>query len=280
MKLIKAKAEPVFQEDYDIVGIKKIIEKVGRICYKSEDKITSYSHIKFFKMLEDKKHYAMLEHGTVYLTLPFTNFSARKFYLNNKYSLHFANFSARTFYKDNKYPSVDKRNITTNYRVLIENNRLDDLKYTVEPSIFHEMRRSIKFTCNRSVSHEFVRSRGAWGNSFAQESTRYCSYNLDKFGNEVTYVLPSWWDDATPSEQERFKEDCRINEEQYFYWIKAGWEPQKARSVLNHALKTELAITAFESDWIDFFRLRCTPNAHPDAQQAANQARQVFTTCL
>lgn len=79
--------------------------------------------------------------------------------------------------------------ITTNMRVIVENNRLDDLQYQVEPTEHHEKRITAKFICDRGVSHEFVRHRVF---SFAQESTRYCNYSKDKFNNEITFIQPSW----------------------------------------------------------------------------------------
>ena len=81
--------------------------------------------------------------------------------------------------------------------MLIEQGWLDDLQYLCDPTEFHEKRIMVRFICDRGVSHEFVRNRGAFGNAFAQESTRYCNYSKDKFGNEVTFIIPCWIDIPT-----------------------------------------------------------------------------------
>lgn len=97
------------------------------------------------------------------------------------------------FYVRNKYSKVNEDDlfyyITTNIRVIVENNRLDDLQYQVDPTEHHEKRITVKFICNRGVSHEFVRHRVF---SFAQESQRYCNYSKDKFNNEITFIRPTW----------------------------------------------------------------------------------------
>ena len=189
--------------------------------------------------------------------------------------------------KVNKYN--DTIFITTNYRVLVENDWLDDLKYICEPTEFHEKRISVRWTCDRGVSHEFVRHRVF---SFAQESTRYCNYSKDKFNNELTFIIPTWltlpegnytyWDGdwvdidkqvIQVSENDisthSFLNTLECSEYQYTMLINAGWKPQQARQILPNALKTELVMTGFESDWKHFFELRCDTAAHPDARKLA-----------
>ena len=102
-----------------------------------------------------------------------------------------------TKYRENKYSKVNYDNwgtryITTNYRVLVENDWLDDLQFLCEPTEHHEKENTtVRFICDRGVSHEFVRHRIF---SFAQESTRYCNYSKNKFGNEITIIAPNWLD--------------------------------------------------------------------------------------
>lgn len=195
--------------------------------------------------------------------------------------------------------------ITTNLRVLVENNWLDDLKYVCEPTEYHERRYTVKFICDRGVSHEFVRHRVF---SFAQESTRYCNYSKDKFGNEVTFIIPEWFDlkeghctykdalveNGTLKEQGGFYiDDLYIGNEwggeiwsflwtlqhcehYYFGLINKGWKPQQARAVLPNSLKTELVMTGFVSDWKHFFELRCAGAAHPQARELAIPLREEF----
>lgn len=131
----------------------KQIEYCGRTCYKSLDNIKEDSAESFVTKMISSKHYAMLEHGTLYLCIP-TKENYLK-YTNNKYS--------KTNIVD------DVAYITTNYRVIIENNWIEDIVYMCCPTPSHEQRVSVKFICSRQVSHEFVRHRVF---SFAQESTR------------------------------------------------------------------------------------------------------------
>ena len=165
MRLIKPSFE-ILEQEPGIQGIYKQIERAGRTCYKSEDRITEDSAEKFVNMIKDRQHTAMLEHGTVYLKDVYDVSAIGSWrrsigykYTSNKYS------------KVTVDESADFRNIyiTTNYRVLYENNWLDDLKYLCEPTEYHQKRVTVKFICDRGVSHEFVRHRVF---SFAQESTR------------------------------------------------------------------------------------------------------------
>ena len=150
MKLIKPSFE-IWEQELGLKGIYKAIERAGRVCYKSEDKITEDSAEDFVDRMIKSQHYAMLEHGTVYLKVP---------YRTNKGRLLHENIT--NFYLVNKYSSIrciidDAWYITTNYRVIIENKRTDDLKYLHEPTEFHEKRITVHFVCDRGVSHkEFV----------------------------------------------------------------------------------------------------------------------------
>ena len=135
---------------------------------------------------------------------------------------------------------------------------------------------------------EFVRHRVF---SFAQESTRYCNYSKDKFGNELTFILPCW---ITRDEKYDFAPDSILcihplespevawihslvqSEKSYNNLINKGWIAQQARSVLPNSLKTELVMTGFVSDWKHFFQLRCDKTAHPDAQALAKPLHEEF----
>lgn len=279
MKLINSKVEILEPTGYTIDDIYKQIEIAGRTCYKSEDKITPTSAKEFVDRMIKSGHGAMLEHGTVYLTIPTQNCNSEKYKRNHYSAVNIVSvdgINGRTF-------------VTTNYRVLVENEWLDDLKYICEPTVFHEKRISVRWTCDRGVSHEFVRHRVF---SFAQESTRYCNYSKDKFGNELTFIIPTWltlpesnytycdgdWVDINKqviqiSEDEEnvhsFLNTLDCSEYQYTMLINAGWKPQQARQILPNALKTELVMTGFESDWKHFFELRCDTAAHPDARKLA-----------
>lgn len=147
MKLIKPNYEIIPQEE-GLEGVYKQIERAGRVCYKSEDKITKTSAKEFVERMIKSGHGAMLEHGTVYLLVEPNLEDVRLEELaNNKYS-------EITFVS-----STDLNYITTNYRVLIENDWLDLLKYQCNPTEYHKKRITVKFICDRGVSHEFVRHK-------------------------------------------------------------------------------------------------------------------------
>ena len=179
----------------------KHIEKIGRVCYKSEGKITTdgESAKKFVKMLIDKGHEAMIEHSSL----------------------------------------------------------------------------SVKFIVDRGVSHELVRHRIA---SFAQESTRYVNYSLDKFGNEINVINISNGIrlDGKMKNIDAKTIDVIINEwllamsdaeKHYMKMIDLGATPQIARSVLPNSTKTEITVTANYREWRNFFKLRVPGTAHPQMRE-------------
>ena len=167
---------------------------------------------------------------------------------------------------------------------------MDDLQYLCEPTEFHEKRVTVKFICDRGVSHEFVRHRVF---SFAQESTRYCNYSKDKFQG-VTYILPKWCTNVNIEDYEKNPKlmynangiltDSEINflcglydnEIRYLKLLESGWVSQQARAVLPNALKTELVMTGFISDWNHFFSLRDANAAHPQARELAAPLHEEF----
>ena len=295
MRLIK----PSFlikEQEPGLIGIYRQIEYAGRICYKSSNKITEDSAKPFVDRMIKSGHGATLEFGTVYL---YTDYRYPNFgkmidrYTNNKYS------------KCNYFPTFPSRAyISSNLRVLVENDWLDDLKYLCEPTEFHEKRITVHFVCDRGVSHEFVRHRVF---SFAQESTRYCNYSKDKFGNELTFIIPEWcpeiredsnkgWDPCSMYDK-FYLQHLQMAEDTYFNLLKQWderipakryksgfrnnpWTPQQARAVLPNALKTELVMTGFVSDWKHFFRLRSriaeTGKPHPQAQELADPLMDEF----
>lgn len=284
MKLIKPNVE-IIEQQPELEGMYKQIELAGRTCYKSEDKITEGSAKAFVDRMIKSSHAAVLEHGTVYLKLP-TGLQLSDKYKKNKYSIITLT------------PGIDPYwAVTTNYRILVENGWLDDLQYICEPTEYHEKRITVRFICDRGILAEFTRHRTF---SFAAESTRYCNYSKNKFGNEITFIIPSWlnlpegkytnWDndwcdvaelkllhpevDNLDDAANCFLQSIKNSEYYYFMLLDRGWKPQQARQVLPNALKTELVMTGFESDWKHFFSLR-SPKAgatgvHPDAAYLAD----------
>lgn len=283
MRLIKPSFE-IKEQESGLNGVYKQIEWAGRHCYKSLDKITEDSAKGFVDRMINSGHGAMLEHGTVYLIIKWWHVFKFFKYLLNPHS------KIRRF----KY-------ITTNLRVLVENNWLDDLEYLCEPTEHHKKRITVKFTTDQGILREFTRHRVF---SFAVESTRYCNYSKNKFDGEVTYILPSWIDEATLPPKiyfhcsddwgtamcehyydftEEGKKDWDVSdadtgnflfaldscEQMYLSLIKQGWQPQQARNILPLATKCEMIMTGFASDWEHFFFLRTPVNAHPQARELA-----------
>ena len=312
MKLIKPSFE-IREQENGYEGLLKHIEWVGRHCYKSLDRITEDSAKKFVDMLINRGHTAMVEHGTVYLRT-YSNYEYGedelfRRYSSNPYSIVKA--IGRVAGSTKESDLVDGYYITTNYRVLLQNGWLDDLKYQCEPTEYHVKRITVKFTCDRGVSHEFVRHRVF---SFAQESTRYCNYSKNKFDSECTFIIPCWADslalqeagerslitsddygelfgeyyyklngneaawfkpwDITP--EANFVTSLLVSERIYLELLNQGWKPQQARAVLPNSLKTELIMTGTIEQWEGFFKLRDASDAHPQARELAKPLHEEF----
>ncbi|MDR2773898.1 MAG: FAD-dependent thymidylate synthase [Tannerella sp.] len=124
---------------------------------------------------------------------------------------------------------------------------------------------TVRVICDRGVSHEIVRHRLA---SYTQESTRYCNYTQGKFGNEITVIKPYFWDENS-EEYKIWSETVKYIENSYNKLIALGVTPQEARSILPNSLKTEIVITMNLREWLHFFRLRTSPNAHPQMREIA-----------
>lgn len=297
MKFIDSKAELILQQD-GLEGVYKQIELCGRTCYKSEDKITEDSAKGFVERMIKSNHTAMLEHGTVYLYLevnPENTFSKFEYPLSHftapyNWSDVVGSICAR--YRTNHYSKVTadieksktdngfdrvvrKYYITSNYRVIIENGWLDDLQFLCSPAEFHEKRYTFKFTTDRGISHELVRHRVF---SFAQESTRYCNYSKDKFNNGLTFINPSWKDEKLPEYYKLYR-ICSGLEKEYLELLEWGSSPQEARQILPNALKTEICMTGFASDWRHVFDLRLfgtTGKPHPDMLHLMEKAQKAM----
>jgi thymidylate synthase (FAD) len=288
VRLIKPKVEIINQKP-GVEGLFKHMELCARTCYKSEDKITEDSARKFIdNVIVARGHTAMLEHGTVYLKIPY----------GIMYDTgYFSNEAIATKYIDNPYSIVQNSQIydywcvTSNYRVLLQNGWLDDLQYLCEPTEYHVRRITVRFICDMGVAREFCRHRVF---SFAQESTRYCNYSKAKFGKELNCIIPRWYKnmfegnsynielchtyDLTISEGLSRTEAAWIQamceaESTYFGLLTEGEPAQQARNVLPLALKTELIMTGTDEQWAGFFNLRCARDAHPQARELAIELR-------
>lgn len=288
MKLIKQSFEFIHQTDFSLVGIKKHIERCARVSYKSEDKITDTSYEKFVNMLESRGHDRPLEFGTVYLSRTSQkedNMEWLDKYAYNPWSkFSFGNGSTRI--------NGELRNtvyVTTNYRVIKEHHWEDDLQYLCEPTEYHYKRYTIHMILDRGVMDEF---RTHVGLSHLAESTRYCNYSKDKFGNEITFIKPCWCnipegDYGTPdyipdrlprigATESGLIDAFQYAEYYYFFLLSEGWTPQQARSVLPLSIKSELISCGFKDSWENFFYRRDAPDAHPMAQEIAKPMHQKF----
>jgi thymidylate synthase (FAD) len=294
----------IWEQKYENVDIMSSIwahiAKCVRVCYQSETrKNPNETDEDFVKRTilrhepknSEKNHLAMLEHGTVYLDLPNSarDFSAISDYAINKYT-------KLVIFKSDRVHNY----ITTNLRVIYENNWLDDLQYICAPTEYHAKRITVCFQTNIGVSREFNRHRV---NSIAEESTRYCNYTKDRFGGSVKFTLPTWlldeehlpyieshqFDHLSTYCEEYLNDNADINPEcwcdmdfylfaltvaEYCYemLIKKGWTAQQAREVLPLATKTQLVHTAYIDDWKHFINLRykgISGPPHPNAKYIA-----------
>ena len=282
MKLIKQSFKFVNQKGFTLKDIYKHIEYCARISYKSQDKITDTSYEKFVNMLESRGHDRPLEFGTVYLSRTFQkedNMEWLDKYAYNPWSkFSFGNGSTRI--------NGELRNtiyVTTNYRVIKEHHWEDDLQYLCEPTEYHHKRYTIHMILDRGVMDEF---RTHVGLSHLAESTRYCNYSKDKFGNEITFIKPDWYKghleptnnvcEPGYETSELFLQACEDAESWYLNLLKEGLTPQQARSVLPLGIKSELISCGFKDSWENFFRRRDAPDAHPMAQEIAKPMHEEF----
>ena len=288
MNLIKSSAE-IIQQGEGLDGLYKHIETCGRVPYKSEDKSdgTVEGAKAFIDRMITSKHFAVLEHGTVYLDLPNSarDFNAVEDYAVNKYSkvVVVSNDGDKT----HNY-------VTTNFRVLVENGWLEDLKYICNPTSHHILRITFKVNTSIGVTRELNRHRAL---SILEQSTRYCNYSKDKFDNEIKISKPAWLNlntgiyNFTKPENARlltplyvagdgylqsvlerneanlFLVGCLSAEELYLSLIDKGWSPQQARELLPLCTATEAVYTGFTDDWAHFFELRyyeTTGRVHPN----------------
>ena len=201
MNSIKPSIEIIDMKDYD--SMVKKIEKIGRVCYKSEGSITDDSAERFITNILKRGHESVIEHESI----------------------------------------------------------------------------TVRMICDRGITHEIVRHRIA---SYSQESTRYCNYAGDKFGNEITVIDIAGgfrYDLSNPEDLAKYnvwKDAMEASERSYFKMLELGATPQEARSILPNSLKTEIVMTMNLRSWRNFFRLRCDHHAHPQMREVANIAFNEF----
>lgn len=314
MRLIDPSYEIIPQEE-GLLGVYKQIEKAARTAYKSEDKIAEGSAQRMVEVLCKSNHGAALEHGTIYLKIPFYENEGMSDKDRHDINLMLLKYDTNPY---SKVIEVDAEYgwdnyITTNARVIFENGLEDSLKFMCEPTEFHEKRITVKFITSIGIVREILRHRHF---SFLNESTRYCNYSKGKFNEELTFIIPQWiydcrdewapctrWPDekmdylydysgeqlvhhltATDRTVAAYYDILEDIEREYLFDVTEpdGYKlkPEEARGILPLDLKSELVVTGFVSDWIHFFRLRshiaATGKPHPDIQKLADPLMQEF----
>lgn len=310
MKLIKQSFEFINQTDFSLVGIKKHIEKCARVSYKSEDKITDTSYEKFVNMLESRGHDRPLEFGTVHLKMPEHEFRSLIDILTSSrtYNDLWIHYKVVETWEEGYTVYV-----TTNYRYYkLMWNQMNTLSeyFDATDSEYYPKRYTAHMILDRGVMDEF---RTHVGLSHLAESTRYCNYSKDKFGNELTFIKPCWLNVPEGKYNHcimvsKNSPDIRIecvgsdeigkyynigedeglflnglvqSELTYLHLINnRKWTPQQARSVLPLGIKSELISCGFEDAWENFMRRRSPkygdPGAHPMAAEIADKLCEEF----
>ena len=192
----------IIEDEIDPERIIKNIERAGRVCYKSENRIEDGTAEKFISGILKRGHESVIEHEKI----------------------------------------------------------------------------TVRIICDRGVTHEIVRHRIA---SYSQESTRYCNYVNDKFGSQLTFIRPCFWDDEKDRQKlEVWKSSMQNIEDEYFKLIELGAKPEEARSILPNSLKTEIVVTMNMREWRHFLKLRTAAAAHPQMREVANIILEKFKAFL
>ena len=303
MKIINAQASVLVEND----PIKKI-EKCGRVCYKSEDKITEDSAEKFVASIIKRGHEAVLEHASFIFKVSrsvYEDLRGKVNFVENHYPvklyLRFTDSEGyivsgnvrawRDFFRFSGVPPYMNDFVEANPILFpefksdspfnleggewsIRQISTNEIVSTYQRLVHEDV--SVKFICDRGISHEIVRHRPA---SFCQESTRYCNYSKDGFGGEIMVIKPMSFD-CSDSPYRIWKRSCENAETAYFDLLDEGCTPQEARDVLPNSLKTELIMTAPLMEWCHFFNLRMSPAAHPQMQEVASYAYDAMNSFL
>ena len=263
MKLIKQSFEILEQKDFTLIGIKKFIERCGRVCYKSEDRITEDSYEKFVNMLEKRDHARPLEFGTVHLQMYISDFHKLRDILciNNMWNDQWIKY----------HYAGNLAYVTTNYRYYLTIIKIfpsAENDFDPQDDELYPKRYTVHFITSRGIMDEF---RTHVGLSHLAESTRYCNYSKDKFDNELTFIHPCW--EIRGSNYIDYLQEA---EDGYFRMLDNGWTPQQAREVLPLSVKSELISCGFEDAWSNFFYRRCANDAHPMAREIAIPLQERF----
>ena len=276
MKLIQQSFEILEQTDFSLIGIKKFIERCGRVCYKSENKITDDSYEKFVNMLVKRDHARPLEFGTVHLKMYISDFHKLRdtLCINNMWNDQWIKY----------HYAGNLTYVTTNYRyylAIIKVFPSAEKDFAPQDDELYPKRYTVHFITSRGIMDEF---RTHVGLSHLAESSRYCSYDKNRFGNELTFIIPNWVNTNCPNKEQEGPSVASIEwstamldaEASYMNLIKIGCTAQEAREVLPLSVKSELISCGFEDAWSNFFYRRCAKDAHPMAREIATKVRDKF----
>lgn len=270
MRLIYQSHEILEQKDFSLDGIRRFIELCGRVCYKSEGKITETSHEAFVDNLIKRGHDRPLEFGTVHLRIPKHIFYLLHDYLCFEWNNLWIKFD--TDYDNAVY-------VTTNYRYYIHLcSVLSGTQYKISEWLVDDAgerfpkRYAVRFITDRATVDEF---RTHIGLSHLAESTRYCNYSQKRFGGDITYIIPNFASERSFSNV-IFTNAWRNAENAYFSLLNEGWKPQQARCVLPLGIKSELISCGFIEQWCNFFNRRDAEDAHPMARELAHNVKEEF----
>lgn len=174
--------------------------------------------------------------------------------------------------------------VTTNMRIIVENNLMSCLTYLCAPTEYHFLRTTCSIITDIGVARELNSHKT---HSISEESTQYCNYRKDKFGNELTFIIPEWAETFCPNKNHDgpssadicWSDACREAENYYFKLLDAGWTPQQSRQVLPLSTKVQTVHTAFNDDWNEFITLRaegCSGAVHPNMKVVANMIKKAM----
>lgn len=275
-ELIKPSVERIDEKD----NLKRI-ELAGRVCYKSEKKITDESTLDFCTKILQRGHTSVLEHSNVIVKVPYyigglildamtmyrlVSKKKSMLYVQTAPSGWVISGNMRAWYETLK---IGSETFTFAGDPILDVNTCEDLTpYVVQECELTDAERQIhsritlRITCDRGVSHEIVRHRVM---SFSQESTRYVNYGKRGF----VFVEPWWWDSGDNRRNEILLGSMDYSAKAYEALIADGASPQLARAVLPNMIKTEVVVTATPEQWEAFLRLRLSKAAHPDMQRVA-----------
>lgn len=275
-ELIKPSVERIDEKD----NLKRI-ELAGRVCYKSEDKITADSAKAFCDKIRMRGHTSVMEHSNIIVRVPWDVavpiFEAMEVYENttgDHYHITNELYRSEWYFSGNMRAWLDLFKAAENYNSqpygeLLPISCMEDIyPYEIredqlpEPLRKRHTRITLRITCDRGVSHELVRHRVM---SFSQESTRYVNYGKRGF----TFVEPWWWDIGNGIRCKVMLDTMEASVTNYEALLADGASPQLARAALPNMIKTEVVVTATPEQWEAFLRLRLSKAAHPDMQRVA-----------